>query len=67
MSTGGPDVPALQAEVARLREALEAIKNLRSEPIGSSGFMTGPQVLVDAAKRIARAVLAQPPAPEDRT
>jgi hypothetical protein len=48
----------LQAELERVREALSKIKRLKSEPIGDSGFSTGPLALLNQAKLIAKDGLA---------
>ncbi|MDH3376192.1 MAG: hypothetical protein OEQ39_04390 [Gammaproteobacteria bacterium] len=48
----------LEAEVARLREALTFIKGLKPGPV-AEGFKTGPQALLNAAQREARAALQE--------
>lgn len=45
------------AQLASARKALEDIKNLKSKPLGVTGFAIGPQALFDQAQRIARATL----------
>jgi hypothetical protein len=61
---GSVAVPADDAEIARLRAALDEIKRLKPEPIGDTGFVVGPLSLLNAAQRIARDVLKKPlPAP----
>jgi hypothetical protein len=48
-------------EAERLRAALVAIKKLKSEPIGNTGFSVGPLALLLQAQRLARQALkAQP-------
>ena len=52
------DRDRLMAEVERLRETLTAIKELRPEPLGFTGFSSGPQALLDAAQRMASDALS---------
>ena len=47
-------------EIERLRYALKQIKGLKSRPIGDTGWATGPQALLNRAKRIARDALKSP-------
>ena len=51
-------ITTLQAQLERVKEALTKIKRLKSKPIGDTGFSTGPQALLDQAKRIAKDCLA---------
>lgn len=49
------------ARIAELTAALTEIKALKPQAIGDTGFQTGPLALFQAAQRIARAALLQPP------
>lgn len=53
----GREIERKDAEIARLRAALDQIKKLKSEPIGDTGFAVGPLSLFNAAQRIAREAL----------
>lgn len=52
-------IPAIEALNGELLEALKEIKNLKSEPIGDSGFATGPASLLRSAQEIAREQLTK--------
>lgn len=61
-SWGDQMVDALESERSRsdrLEKALREIKKLKPEPIGDSGFQTGPAALLDQAKRLARTALGK--------
>ena len=60
------DTDRLRAEVERLRETLAAIKDISPEPIGFTGFVTGPQALLDAAQRMASDALSTSPGSAER-
>lgn len=56
-----PDGPEAAERIRALEEGLRAIKKLKAEPIGETGFQTGPRALFDAAQRIARDTLKTTP------
>lgn len=51
----------MEAECNRLRATLRAIKDLRPEPIGDSGLVTGPAALLASAQRLASDALSTSP------
>lgn len=53
------DYEKLEAENERLRAALTKIKGMKSEPIGDTGFSTGPLALFHAVQRTAEAALKE--------
>ena len=56
----------LAERVKELEGALVEIKNMKSEPIGDTGFVTGPALLFANCQRRARAALLSYPPPERR-
>lgn len=46
--------------IAALEAALTKIAKMKSEPIGDTGFATGPLALLNACQRLAREVLRKP-------
>ena len=59
-------VNTAKEEVERLKIALREIRYIQPDPIPNSGFVTGPQALLDACKRLAAAALQAKPSPEQQ-